>query len=225
MKRITVITGHYGSGKSTFAANYAVHHARLGEKVSVVDMDTVNPYYRTADLGDVFEKENVKLIAPMYARTNLDVPILNYDISALYEEGRNLVIDMGGDDQGAYPLGRYADFLRSHAEETDIFYVVNFRRYLTHEAHEADEILHEIENACRLKVTGIINNTNLGNETDSDIIADGIARAEKAAEMMALPLLMNTYPQIPSCDDISRGQLFSDKSMFPMTVYIKNVWQ
>ena len=105
MKRITVIAGHYGSGKSTFAANYAIDMSKKGEAVTVVDMDTVNPYYRTADLGDLFAENGVKLAAPRYAGTNLDVPILDFDIPALYAEGRNLVIDLGGDDAGAYPLG------------------------------------------------------------------------------------------------------------------------
>lgn len=223
MKKITVITGHYGSGKSTFAANYAIANARRGETVAVVDMDTVNPYYRTADLEDVFKKENVRLIAPMYARTNLDVPILNYDIPSLYGSGENLVIDMGGDDQGAYPLGKYAGFLRDHADETDLFYIVNFRRYLTHEAEEAGEILREIENACGLKATGIVNNTNLGFETDIDVISDGIKKAERAAELMGLPLVMNTYPLIDGCEDIEKT--LSGKCLFPLTVYIKNVWQ
>ena len=141
MKKITVITGHYGSGKSTFAANYAIKCAEQGEQVTVVDMDTVNPYYRTADLGELFARKGVKLCAPMYAGTNLDVPILNFDIPAIYAEGRKLVIDMGGDDAGTYPLGKFRSFLEANKEETEILYVVNFCRYLTRTPEEAEEIL------------------------------------------------------------------------------------
>lgn len=218
MKRITVIAGHYGSGKSTFAANYAIDMAKKGEAVTVVDMDTVNPYYRTADLGDIFEKNGVKLAAPRYAGTNLDVPILDFDIPGLYAEGRNLVIDLGGDDAGAYPLGKFRQFIGLHKDECDILYVVNFCRFLTHNAEEAEEILREIERACGLSATGIVNNSNLGFETDSEIIGSGRLKAEKISALTGLPIFCHTLPDIPSCEGIDR------EGYYPLTVYIKNVW-
>ena len=218
MKKITVIAGHYGSGKSTFAANYAVKQAAAGEKVTVVDMDTVNPYYRTADLADIFTANGVKLAAPRYAGTNLDVPILDYDIPALCSEGRNLVIDLGGDDAGAYPLGKFREYIKANHDETEILYVVNFCRFLTHEPGEAAEILREIEAACGLAATGIVNNSNLSLETDSEIIENGRQKAEQISSLTGLPILCHTLPKIPSCEDIDRN------GFFPLTVYIKNVW-
>lgn len=220
MKNITVITGHYGSGKSTFAANYAIKCAEQGEKVTVVDMDTVNPYYRTADLADLFKEKGVKLCAPMYAGTNLDVPILNYDIPAIYAEGRKLVIDMGGDDAGAYPLGKFRSFIEANREEAEILYVVNFCRYLTRTPEEAEEILREIEAACGLKATGLVNNSNLGFETDSDIIAGGIVQAEAISRQAKLPVFCHTVP-------VLEGRNISAEStdnIFPVEIYIKNVW-
>lgn len=218
MKKITVIAGHYGSGKSTFAANYAIDMAKSGEKVTVVDMDTVNPYYRTADLENIFRENGVKLAAPRYAGTNLDVPILDFDIPALCSEGRNLVIDLGGDDAGAYPLGKFKEYIKARSEETDILYVVNFCRFLTHEPGEAEEILREIEAACGLAATGIVNNSNLGFETDSDIIESGREKAEKISALTGLPIFCHTLPLIPSCEGISA------EGSYPLTVYIKNVW-
>jgi energy-coupling factor transporter ATP-binding protein EcfA2 len=217
MKKITVITGHYGSGKSTFAANYAIDMSKKGEAVTVVDMDTVNPYYRTADLEELFAENGVKLAAPQYAGTNLDVPILNFDIPALFSEGRSLVIDMGGDDAGAYPLGKFREFISMHSDETEILYVVNFCRFLTHVPEEAEEILREIERACGLSATGIVNNSNLGFETDSEIIGSGRIKAEKISELTGLPIFCHTLPLIPSCDMDRTGY-------YPLTVYIKNVW-
>lgn len=218
INKITVITGHYGSGKSTFAANYAVKAAEKGEQVTVVDMDTVNPYYRTADLGNIFTEKGVKLIAPMYAGTNLDTPILDYDIPTIYAEGRKLIIDMGGDDAGAYPLGKFSAFLKEHEAEVDIFYVVNFCRFLTHEVSDAEEILKEIEAACGLKATGIVNNSNLGLETDEDIIRKGIAKAEALCQTAGIPLICSTVPRLDGCENIT------PPNMFPMEIYIKNVW-
>lgn len=220
MKKITVITGHYGSGKSTFAANYAVSCAAAGEAVTVVDMDTVNPYYRTADLGDIFEKNNVRLCAPRYAGTNLDVPILDYDIPALAAEGRKLVIDMGGDDSGAYPLGKFKEFIKENADEAEILYVINFCRFLTHTPEEAQEILCEIEAACGLKATAFVNNTNLGFETDKDIILKGIMQAEKFSSETGLPVFSHTVPKLDGTDltEVNRDNIF------PVEIYIKNVW-
>lgn len=218
INKITVITGHYGSGKSTFAANYAIRAAEQGDKATVVDMDTVNPYYRTADLEDIFKENGVKLIAPMYAGTNLDTPIINYDIPTLYDEGRRLIIDMGGDDAGAYPLGKFSRFIKEHEAETDIFYVVNFCRFLTHEPSEAEEILREIETACGLKATAIVNNSNLGYETDGEIIREGIKKAEELCGIAGIPIIYNTVPKLTACESVDI------EKAFPMEIYIKNVW-
>lgn len=218
MKTITVITGHYGSGKSTFAANYAIKCAAEGESVTVVDMDTVNPYYRTADLEDVFNEAGVKLVAPMYAGTNLDVPVLDYDINALLNEGRKLIIDLGGDDAGAYPLGKFREILLSLGDETEILYVVNFCRFLTHQADEAKDILLEIESACGMKANAIVNNSNLGYETDTEIIENGIKKAELTSQITGLPIFCHTIPMLPN---ISYTQ---GTNLFPLNIYIKNVW-
>ncbi len=217
MKKITVITGHYGSGKSTFAANYAIKSAKDGEKVTVVDMDTVNPYYRTADLADIFEENGVRLAAPMYAGTNLDIPVLDYDLPALTEDGSKLVIDMGGDDAGAYPLGRFGSFLERCGEDNILLlYTVNFRRFLTHDCDDAEEMLREIEAACKIKAGGIVNNTNLGYETDKEIIYGGMEKAERFAARTGLPVFFHTVPKLPSCAGI-RGE-----KLFPVEILIKN---
>ncbi len=218
MKRITVITGHYGCGKSTFAANLAVKAAGEGEMVTVVDMDTVNPYYRTADLTQIFEEKGVGLTAPMYAGSNLDIPVLDFDLPALYGRGDKLIIDLGGDDAGAYPLGKYHTFLTEHREETELLCVVNFRRFLTREAQEAVKLLNEIEAACRLKADGFVNNTNLGFETDEEVINEGIAKSEELTRLTGVPVKYSTCPLLPQCSGME------GKGLFPMEIYIKNVW-
>ncbi|MGN0643129.1 MAG: cobalamin biosynthesis protein CobQ [Huintestinicola sp.] len=219
MKKITVITGHYGSGKSSFAANYAVKCAAEGEKVTVVDMDTVNPYFRTADLGGLFSEHDIKLSAPMYANTNLDIPVLSFDLQGLAEEGRKLVIDMGGDDAGAYPLGKFKAYLESVSEEVDMLYVVNFCRYLTTEPEEALELMHDIERACGISATGIVNNSNLGRETTAELINSCLEKAESTAAAAGLPLFCTT---VSEGVDISAVKA---ENILPMKTYIKNIWE
>ncbi|MBP0954574.1 MAG: cobalamin biosynthesis protein CobQ [Oscillospiraceae bacterium] len=211
MKHITVITGHYGSGKTTFAANLAAKYRRQGA-VRIVDMDTVNPYYRTADLSAFFEENDIAMTAPMYARSNLDIPSLDYDIPTLAEQSP-LIIDLGGDDAGAYPVGKYAAYLDSTGY--DMYYAVNFCRLLTHTPEEALDILREVESASRLRATAIVNNTNLGRETTEDTIVKGEALAGKLSEMAELPVLCTTAPDF----------LATDGDYCKVKILIKNIWE
>ena len=109
MKKITIITGHYGSGKTNLAVNLALRLADAGEKVTIVDFDIVNPYFRTADFAKLFEERGVTLAASMYANTSLDIPAISFDMERMAYEDGYLIIDVGGDDAGAIGLGRYAE--------------------------------------------------------------------------------------------------------------------
>ncbi|MCM1578421.1 MAG: cobalamin biosynthesis protein CobQ [Ruminococcus sp.] len=222
-RRITVITGHYGSGKSTLAANIAL---RLSEKcnVTVVDMDIVNPYYRTSDLRGLFEENGIRLLSPMYAGTNLDTPIIDYDISGIYEDGGYMIVDMGGDDAGAYALGKFAEFIKSHPNETDILCTVNFCRGLTGIPEEALENLREIESACRLKITALANTTNLAGETDEGVILDGVKKARKLSEMSGIPLKLTAVTKVPRCENIL-GKGIEGEEIFPADILIRNIWE
>lgn len=222
--KITVITGHYGSGKSTLAANIALHLARTGQRVTVVDMDIVNPYFRTTDLGDIFREKGVRLLSPMYAGTNLDTPILDYDISGIFDEGGYLVIDMGGDDAGAYPLGKFSEFISGHMDCADILCTVNFRRGLTDTPHEALANLREIENACRLKITGLAGTTNLARETDGDIIREGVMKTRELSQLSGIPVKLTAVTNIPDCREIIEKGI-PGENIFPVDILIKNVWE
>ena len=109
MKKITIITGHYGSGKTNLAVNLALRLADAGEKVTIVDFDIVNPYFRTADFAELFQKHGVTLAASMYANTSLDIPAISFDMERMAYEPGYLIVDVGGDDAGAIGLGRYAE--------------------------------------------------------------------------------------------------------------------
>ncbi len=219
MKKITAITGHYGCGKSTFATNLAIKSALNGEKITICDMDTVNPYFRTADLENLFEGLDIKLIAPLFAGTNLDVPVLQYNIEGLAREDRNIIIDMGGDDVGAYPLGRYRELMHSLGDTAELLYVVSFSRNLTETPEDAAQSLREIEVACGIKAKGIVNNSNLSFETNAALINKAIEKAEQLSSITGLPILYTTYTEGINPSDINAENLFEIKR------YIKNIWE
>lgn len=218
MKKITIITGHYGSGKTNLAVNLAVKAAEEGRQVTVADLDIVNPYFRTADFGQLFGKLGIKLIAPDFANSNLDIPSLQFDLEQLADSEDCLIIDVGGDDAGAFALGRYAEALSAYKDDLDMLYVINQRRYLTATAGEAIELMHEIEAAARMKHTAIVNNTNLGCETTLEIVEESAEFASEAAEKAGLPLLFTTCPE--EC-----AEFCETEDILPVKVYVKPLWE
>ena len=191
-KRITLIAGHYGSGKTNIAVNYALHLAQAGEKVCIADLDIVNPYFRTKDSAEVLEKAGVELISPQCANSNVDLPALPAEAYRLVQDKTAYAImDIGGDDRGAYALGRYRPFI---LEENNyrMAFVANASRPLTRTPEEALEVMREIEAACGINFTCIVNNTNLAAETTVDTVLDSVAYIEKLCTLSGLPLWMHT---------------------------------
>ena len=218
MKKITVITGHYGSGKTNLSVNLAVKAAQEGKKVTVVDLDLVNPYFRTADFREMFADMGIKLIAPDFANSNLDVPSIQFDIEQLAASDGCLIIDVGGDDAGAFALGRHAQALGGYEDELDMLYVINQRRNLTETADEAVSLMYEIETASRMKHTAVVNNTNLGCETTAEIIAQSKNFADEVSAKTGLPLAFTTCPE-DLCGSIENNDIL------PIKVFVKPLWE
>jgi hypothetical protein len=192
LKRVTLFCGHYGSGKTNIAVNYALHLRRQGLEVTIADLDIVNPYFRSKDSTDVLEAEGVRVIALPFANSSVDLPALPSAAYAVVQDRtRYAVLDIGGDDRGAYALGRFVPYL---LEENDyeMLYVVNFQRPLTTTVSDAVEVMREIEIACGLAFTGIVNNTNLGAETTLDLVKGSYRKAEELCKETGLPLFMVT---------------------------------
>lgn len=216
LNRITLVTGHYGCGKTNLSLNLALDFARRGEKCAVVDLDIVNPYFRSSDYDELLEKNGVRLIAPRYARSALDVPSLPAEIYSVFDsiDGR-VIIDVGGDDAGATALGRYA--AKFTGLEYSMLYVVNKYRPLTAESGEAAELLGEIETASRLKATAVVNNSHLMGGTTGETILSSVEYAEEAARMLGLPLLFTTAPRAIAdkltCPDI-----------YPVDIHVRTPW-
>ena len=191
-KRLTLFAGHYGSGKTNIAVNYALHLAGEGKRVCIADLDIVNPYFRTKDSARELEAAGIALISPRYANSNVDLPALPAESYRLVQDKSvYAIMDIGGDDRGAYALGRYTPYI---LEENDyrMAFVVNCCRPLTRTPEEALEVMDEIQQACGLKFTCIVNNANLGPETTVQTLLDSADYIQKLCRISGLPLWMHT---------------------------------
>lgn len=193
MKRVTLFCGHYGSGKTNLAVNYALHLREGGLPAALADIDIVNPYFRSADSRAELEAAGVEVVSLPFANTNVDLPALPPAVYGLVER-RDVyaVLDIGGDDRGAYALGRYVPYI---LEENDyeMIFVVNFFRPLTQTAAEAVEVMREIEAACGLPFTAIVNNSNLGEETAARDVEATEGLVCQLTRATGLPLLFTSY--------------------------------
>ena len=187
-KRLTLFAGHYGSGKTNIAVNYALHLAGEGKAVVIADLDIVNPYFRTKDSAKVLEAAGVDLISPQFANSNVDLPALPAEAYRLVTDKATYgIMDIGGDDRGAYALGRYVPSILEENNYRMVF-VANCYRPLTRTPEDAMEVMAEIEAACGLKFTDIINNSNLGPETTAQTVLDSLAYMEKLSTLSGLPI-------------------------------------
>ncbi|MBQ6901722.1 MAG: hypothetical protein IJN71_01765 [Oscillospiraceae bacterium] len=191
-KRVTLFCGHYGSGKTNIAVNWALHLRRLGHEVAIADIDVVNPYFRTKDSQAELVEAGVEVVALPFANTSVDLPSLPAEVYGLVQRrDKKVVMDIGGDDRGAYALGRYRPYILEENDFANLF-VANFYRPLTTTAEDAFEIMREIEAAAGIPFTGIVNNSNIGVETRLCDIVGTFPMAEKLSELSGLPIVMTT---------------------------------
>ena len=191
-KRLTLFAGHYGSGKTNIAVNYALHLAKEGKPVCIADLDIVNPYFRTKDSAKELAQAGVDLISPQFANTNVDLPALPAEAYRLVTDKATYgIMDIGGDDRGAYALGRYVPSILQE-DNYRMAFVANCYRPLTRTPEEALEVMREIEAACGLKFTCIVGNSNLGPETTAQTVLDSLPYTQALSELSGLPIFLYT---------------------------------
>lgn len=187
-RRVTILTGHYGSGKTSIAVQYALRLREAGKAVSICDLDIVNPYFRSTDHRAELESAGVCLVTSQFAGSNLDIPALPKELyAAIADRSGYAVLDVGGDDRGAVALGRYVPDI---VEEGDyeLLFVANFFRPLTKTAEDALVVLREVEAACGMRATALVNNSNLGSETSAEDVLGTVDRMERFAQLAELPV-------------------------------------
>ena len=223
-KRIVIVCGHYGCGKTNFSLNLALEYAKKGEKVTLVDLDLVNPYFRSSDkeYRGIMDEYSIRVIAPTYAGTTVDIPTLPPEIYSIFEkDSGRIVIDVGGDSVGSTVLGRFYEKLKD--EDYEMLYVINRFRTLVSTAQEAYELLDEIQVVSRLRATGFVNNSHLMDSTSLETLKQGIEYAEQFRELSGLDYKCNTIPR-----QLMDSALTDDKSiknLFPIEILVKKPWE
>ena len=195
LKRLTILCGHYGSGKTNVAVGIAAELKKSRDSVTVADLDIVNPYFRTKDSAAFFEEQGIRLICSAYANSNVDIPALPQEMYALTDDrSMTAVLDIGGDDRGALVLGRLAPKILAEGDY-EMLMVINCYRPLTRDAASTLEVMAEIEYAGGIRFTGIINNSNLGEMTTAEDILASRGYAEEISRLSGLPLVMTSVRQ------------------------------
>lgn len=194
-KRLTILCGHYGSGKTNIAVNMAFALSIERDHVAVADLDIVNPYFRSKDSYREFEERGIRLICSDFASSNVDLPSMPADLYSITDDrSLSVIMDIGGDDRGALALGRLSELIKDE-DDYEMLMVINKFRPLTPDAYSTIEVMHEIEAACSLPFTGIINNSNLAEETSAADVLSSTAYAEEVSEKSGLPVVLTTVKE------------------------------
>lgn len=189
MKKVVVCIGNYGSGKTEFAINYAMNQSQLGDKTVLIDLDIVNPFFRSAFQKQILAKNGVKLIASKCALEYSDMPVVSAEVNSAFDSHYDLVVfDVGGNETGARALGRYRRQFASLRESLEVLFVVNARRPMSLTVKDICGAIKNIQEAACHNITGIINNTNLGRDTVADLIVEGDKILRKVTEITGIPV-------------------------------------
>lgn len=217
-KRITLFAGHYGSGKTNIAVNYALALKEMGKAVEIADLDIVNPYYRTKDSEKELSEAGIRVISSEFANSNVDFPAMPGEAYSIIDNKEVFAVcDVGGDDRGAYALGRFREGII--AEDYEMYLVINKYRPLTSDVDSLKEIKEEIEAAAGIAFTAIVNNSNLGRETTREAVLDSLSYAKEASEKLNLPIKLTTVNK-PLFEELK------DKieNLMPLVLQERNFW-
>lgn len=217
-KRITLFAGHYGSGKTNIAVNFALKLKEMGKVVEIADLDIVNPYYRTKDSEEKLKEAGIRVISSEFANSNVDFPAMPGEAYSIIDNKDSFAVcDVGGDDRGAYALGRFREGIM--ADDYEMYLVINCYRPLTRDVDSLIEIKEEIEAAAGIPFTAIVNNSNLGRETSAQAVIDSLAYAEEASKRLGLPVKLTTVFE-PIYEELK------DKieNLMPLVLQERNFW-
>lgn len=222
-KRVRIITGHYGSGKTEFAVNYATMLVGLSDrKVALADMDIVNVYFRSREVRQKLMDEGIRVIDSSVS-SSADLPAIPAEAYAPFEDkSYDYIIDLGGNDVGTIVLGRYKNLIKP--EETDFFMVVNIFRPDTCSVEKILQQKERLEYSSGLSVTGFVNNSNLVRETKSEDILLGDEMISEASRIAGIPIKYTTYVEEVVLDMTPEIKEKLSGDVIPMKYFMREVW-
>lgn len=186
--RISIVCGHYGSGKTTFSINYALYmRNRTDRDIYIADLDVVNPYFRSREHCDYLKDRNIKVIGSYLPQSGADLPAVSAEVYGIFDN-KNIIgiVDMGGNSAGSLPFATFRD--NADIKETDIIFILNANRIENSTLDYALGHFADIEAAIGLKITSIVNNTHLMNETSVEDINKGELIASKLSKEKNVPV-------------------------------------
>ncbi len=211
--RFVVLVGNYGSGKTELSLNLALASAKQ-MTTTLVDLDIVNPYFRSGEKADELKAAGVRVLMPTFAMSTVDIPALPAEIQSVFEQpSQRVIFDVGGDDTGAAALGRYAPSFRRYREDTTVCLVINAMRPLTQTAEDVVDLAQRIAARGRMNIDVIINNTNLADQTEPEMLAAGHQVTVEAAKLLGVSRVV----------DVAMPQL-GVKDALPLTRHMAPDW-
>lgn len=187
MKKYVVVIGNFGSGKTELSINIALNAAKT-EKVTVVDLDIINPYFRMSERQKELDAAGIRLITPTYASLGVEVPSLPAEIYSVFSNDSDLVVfDVGGDAAGAIALGQYKRFFKD-VEDMEALYVINCRRPFSTELDLNIDMINKVTGAGRITISALVNNANLSQETSVEDLLDGYKLVKDVSLATGIPV-------------------------------------
>ena len=228
MKRMMILIGNYGSGKSELALNFAFAAAERGERTELLDLDMVNTYFRLTERGKQVEMKEIRLVSPNFANSGIETLSLPAEVqSAFAMDWDTVIFDVGGDAVGSTALGRYhEDFMQLEEGALEVLNVVNIRRPLAGTVEKVLHLQEEMQIHSRLKITGMINNTNLAEMTTVQELHDGYEIIKQVSERTGVPVkytsgkreLLDRFLAEPGHDPKYIG------TPLPIDIYMRRDW-
>ena len=221
--RVKIIIGHYGSGKTEFSINYAVNLAKMDKKVTLVDLDIVNLYFRSREKASMLESLGIKLIGSSIKASALDLPAVSPAVTTAFsDKTADAILDIGGDPAGARTLGRYKEYLIGG--NYDMFFVLNKYRKETDTPDKAINYIREIESVSRAKVTGIVSNSHFLKSTTIEDILGGVELSIEVSKKTGIPLKYITV--LKELEEGLKEKLPEDlqRIVFPIELFMREEW-
>jgi len=218
-KNLVIVVGHYGSGKTEFSINYAVKSKESFKNVNLVDLDIVNPYFRSREKKQTLEEKGIKVMASNLVNKNLDIPALSPSINgAINDINAKTIIDAGGDPVGAKALSRYNNIIKK--KDYDMFLIVNANREETRSPKKVIEYFKKIEETSRLKITGLVNNTHTLKSTAEEDVMRGVDLVNKVSKELNIQVKYHTAIN-KIAYEINKNEGIE---VFPIELYMREEW-